>query len=155
VGREVRRTHKDFDVPLGKTWWGFTLPPLSCQDCSGCGDVNDVTCPTCEGDGQVFPKIEPPSYELSKFPDYMERIFGEEYGWQMWETTSEGSPISPVCASPEELARWLTDNGASTFASMTADYEQWLNMIKGPGSAPSMVISPEKGIQSGVIGLTD
>jgi hypothetical protein len=26
---------------------------------------------------------------------------------QMYETTTEGTPISPVMATPEELARWL------------------------------------------------
>lgn len=29
-------------------------------------------------------------------------------GWQLWETVSEGSPVSPVFASAEELAQWLT-----------------------------------------------
>lgn len=41
----------------------------------------------------------------------------------IYETCSEGSPISPAFETPEELARWLTDN---SFGSMTATYEQWL-----------------------------
>lgn len=49
--------------------------------------------------------------------------------WQMYETCSEGTPISPVMASPEELARWLADTGASSFGSMTATYEAWLALI--------------------------
>lgn len=71
-------------------------------------------------------------------------------GWQMWETTTEGSPISPVCDTPEELAAWLADNKASAFGSETAHYQSWLKMIKGSGSAPSMVYTPEKGLQNGV-----
>ena len=33
----------------------------------------------------------------------------------MYEDTSEGTPISPAFETPEELARWLADNGASAF----------------------------------------
>ena len=29
-------------------------------------------------------------------------------GWQLWETTTEGSPISPVFATAEELAGWIS-----------------------------------------------
>ncbi len=49
---------------------------------------------------------------------------------QMYEDTSEGTPISPVMETPEELARWLAANGASAFGSQTATYEQWLATIK-------------------------
>jgi hypothetical protein len=69
--------------------------------------------------------------------------------YQMYENTSEGSPISPVMASPEELARWLADNGASAFASMKATYEEWLAMCRG-GWAPSMAVAADGEIMSGV-----
>lgn len=70
--------------------------------------------------------------------------------FQMYEDTSEGTPISPVFATPEELARWLADTGASAFADMAATYEQWLNTIHR-GSAISMVINTGTGeIKSGV-----
>jgi hypothetical protein len=49
---------------------------------------------------------------------------------QMYETTTEGTPISPVMATPEELARWLADNNASAFGGMGAPYESWLGTIK-------------------------
>lgn len=57
----------------------------------------------------------------------------------MYEDTSEGTPISPAFATPEELARWLADNGASWFGDSTATYEQWLHVARG-SYAPSMVI---------------
>jgi len=67
----------------------------------------------------------------------------------MYETTSEGSPISPPMESPEALARWLVDNRASAFGNETATYEDWLDMIRGPGWAPTAVrIGGE--LQSGV-----
>lgn len=52
-------------------------------------------------------------------------------GWQMWETTSEGAPISPVFATAEDLAGWLADSGASLFGSETASRDQWLRIILG------------------------
>ncbi len=48
---------------------------------------------------------------------------------QMYETCSEGTPISPVMKTPEELAHWLADNNASSFGPCTATYEQWLSTI--------------------------
>lgn len=55
----------------------------------------------------------------------------------MYETTSEGTPISPAFATPEELARWLADTGASAFGSSTASYEGWLRVAKaGTRRAP-------------------
>lgn len=58
----------------------------------------------------------------------------------MYEDTSEGTPISPAFETPEELAQWLADNGASAFAGDTATYEQWLRVCQG-GWAPSMIIA--------------
>lgn len=72
---------------------------------------------------------------------------------QMYEDTTEGTPISPVMATPEELAHWLADNGASAMGSHTASYESWLATINA-GWAPSMVMSP-RGIQSGVDAMAD
>jgi hypothetical protein len=57
----------------------------------------------------------------------------------LYETCTEGTPISPVMTSPEELAQWLVDNEASAFADMTATYEQWLAVCKGSW-APSAVL---------------
>ena len=69
----------------------------------------------------------------------------------MYEDTSEGTPLSPAFETPEELARWLTDNGASAFGGMTGTYEGWLAVARG-GWAPSMILS-SAGLQSGVDGM--
>src|ERR1041384_7450143 len=78
----------------------------------------------------------------------------EGNGWQMWENTSEGSPISPVFEKPEDLARWLVDTKASAFGHQDASYEQWLHMITGTGYAVTAVIG-SGGIQSGVAAISD
>ena len=68
----------------------------------------------------------PPDREYYR-PDWPEK---SRTHYQMYEDCSEGTPISSVFATPEELARWLTDNNASAFGDMTANYEQWLNTCK-------------------------
>ncbi len=102
-------------------------------------------CPRCDGEGCGWRnekhKQDSEAWEETPIP------IGE--GYQMWETTSEGSPISPVFSTPEELAHWLADNKASSFGGNTASYIQWLNMIKGPGWAISAIMT-DKGISSGV-----
>jgi hypothetical protein len=67
----------------------------------------------------------------------------------MYETTSEGTPISPAFKTPEELAQWLVDNNASAFADQTASYDAWLRTIKS-GWAPSAIFIPGQGLISGV-----
>lgn len=63
--------------------------------------------------------------------------------WQMYEQVSDGTPISPVCSSPEELARWLTDHKADAFAGTTASYEAWLYVARGGISATCAVTTSD------------
>ena len=60
--------------------------------------------------------------------------------YQMYETCSEGTPISPVMASPEELAQWLFENRASAFAGQTASYEDWLSVCKGRIAVSGVIV---------------
>jgi hypothetical protein len=72
--------------------------------------------------------------------DYMPRWSdNERTHLMMYEDTSEGTPISPAFATPEELARWLADNNASAFGNQGASYEAWLPVCRGSW-APSMVV---------------
>lgn len=57
----------------------------------------------------------------------------------MYETCSEGTPISPVFATKEDLARWLADNEASAFAGETATYDQWLATIRRGWSLAAVI----------------
>lgn len=108
-------------------------------------------CPICNGSGFYF--CEDKYVELH---DQWEKIPPPEGdGWQMWETTSEGSPISPVCNSPKELARWLAENRASAFGDSTATYEEWYEMITGCETAPSAVYTVGSGMRSGVSACSD
>jgi hypothetical protein len=64
-------------------------------------------------------------------------------GYQMYEEVSDGTPLSPVCRSPEELARWLTDHGASAFGGTTANYNEWLYVARGGHSGSAAVRTGE------------
>lgn len=67
------------------------------------------------------------SMEPVFFQDYMPEIpEGTPYGYQLYETTTEGTPVSPVFATLEELAAWC-ERGATVFRrDQFWTREQWL-----------------------------
>ena len=65
---------------------------------------------------------------------------------RMYETVTEGTPMSPAFATAEELARWLADTKASAFGYTAATYEQWLALIER-GSGGGLVIDGRTGAQ--------
>lgn len=73
----------------------------------------------------------------------------ERTQYMMYESASEGTPISPAFNTPEELARWLVDNNASSFGGRTASYDQWLIISRGE-YVPSAMYTRENGLISGV-----
>ena len=132
MSREVKRVPQGF-APPQELWFGYVLPSIPCGLCNG--EIEN--CKLCWGEGRVWPKVEVPE--------------GEAY--QMWETTSEGSPISPTFDTPEELARWLADNNTSAFGSQTASYDAWLRMIHAEWAPSAVIMTSKNGtktLQSGV-----
>lgn len=63
--------------------------------------------------------------------------------FMMYETTSEGTPISPAFATKEELARWLVDQNESFYAGQGLSYEEWLRVCNGEGIDIALVPSGE------------
>jgi len=129
MGREVKRVALDFDWPMEKVWTGYMISTCpgdeNCEDCKAFARIKG-----CEFESWGCPIFA----DLEKF-----RNPPSGTGWQLWETTTEGSPMSPVFETPEELAHWLADTGASSFGPATESYETWLSFIAGPGWAPSAV----------------
>lgn len=66
-------------------------------------------CKVCGGEG-IDPAVKE-AYEAWK-----ETPPPEGPGWQLWETVSEGSPISPVFPDEEAFGRYLLDQGYSSKA---------------------------------------
>jgi hypothetical protein len=71
-------------------------------------------------------------------------------GWQLWQTVSEGAPISPVFSTAEGLASWMAagGNGGRTYT-----FQQALKWIQDDGWAPSLIAGPGMGVVDGITGL--
>lgn len=82
------------------------------------------TCDRCGGEGRtptVDQRAEYDAWEPSEPPT------GD--GFQMWESVSEGSPISPVFPTPESLAAWLAEHPSGITDRF--GYGDWLDVING------------------------
>lgn len=101
----------------------------------------DSTCATCGGHGNIATDAQ---REAAERVETYEPPAGD--GWQLWETTSEGSPISPVFPTAEELAEWAAEN-ATVFAGIKMSYEEWLSgFVNDRTDVDSiMVLVPKEG----------
>ena len=111
MGRQIRRVPADWVHPKGKTL---------------CDEMPVFT------ESEIQEGLEEgwlceylPNYGLDIMPE-----FDNPTHYQMYETTTEGTPISPVLESPEAVAKYLAENNVPVFADATMEYEQWLNLIK-------------------------
>ena len=162
MGREVRMVHENWEHPKYEN--GKYIPLMN-------GDFSNILSKYKEEksqwekgfrtdfEGGWKPKSEDElkmsfidwNGEEPKIEDYMPQWEDDEKTHlQMYEDTSEGTPISPIFSNANDLARWLSDNNASAFGGMTAAYEEWLSMI-GKGYAVGMVMD-KNGLRSGVAG---
>ena len=99
MGRDIVRVSEDFN----ERWETWEAPDwLLCEACEGSGEGRELgtECPQCGGHGDIATDEERDADELP---------VGE--GWQVWETVSGGSPVTPVFASAEELIDYLVENG--------------------------------------------
>lgn len=60
--------------------------------------------------------------------------------YMLYESTSEGTPLSPAFATLQEVAEYAAKN-CTTFASYKASAEEWLRMLS-PGGMVSTRIAP-------------
>lgn len=80
-----------------------------------------------------------PKYYRPEWPE------GTPLGYCLYETVSEGTPLSPVFAEAEQLAAWM---GSNEIWGQRYTYEQALAFV-AEGWAPSFVMD-ERGIRDGV-----
>lgn len=73
--------------------------------------------------------------------------------YQLYETATEGTPLSPAFATLEELARWYADNGDPVYGR-TLTYEQSLCFVR-EGWAPTGVFDPKRGFICGPLAIAD
>lgn len=83
-------------------------------------------------------------------PNYYRPEYTEEATWwQVYQTVSEGYPVSPPFETPEELAQWLSENGdywhqdrvarGLVLAGARPTYEQALRFVMS-GWSPSFTM---------------
>lgn len=109
-------------------------------------DGKPYVCATCDGHGSreayEGQRAEAEAWEPTEPPT------GE--GWQLWESVSEGSPITPVFATPEELARWMTEHSwGSQTERMASSFDVAMRFIDA-GWCASGYMSPEHGVETGI-----
>jgi hypothetical protein len=95
------------------------------------------TCLGCRGRGSV--ERYPGQYADAEAWEWTEPPPGD--GWQLWETVSEGSPISPVFDSAEGLAGWMSSPAYTWGAASPMRYADALTFVRGDGWAPSFVVA--------------
>lgn len=82
-------------------------------------------CEYCDGEGVIWQ-----SEEIKKLHEEWESFeppTGE--GFQLWNTTTEGHPMTPVFATLDELCQYCEHKQVSVFGSDTATKERWKEML--------------------------
>lgn len=136
MGRELRRVPMDFDYPLNKVWYGHFIDSIS--TCASVGEHTGENsyCEQCRemarAKGIHITYYDCPDFEtylaepIKKLRELLAPPKGE--GYQLWETTTEGSPVSPVFATLDELCAWCETN-ATVFADCKATKDEWKKML--------------------------
>lgn len=106
------------------------------------------TCDQCDGEGEIWHSEE----AKDAYENWESTPPPAGDGWQIFETVSEGSPISPPFSSPEDLARHMATTAWG--ADKGTPYATWLAFIRGSGWAPSMIMDAA-GLRSGVEAVAD
>lgn len=100
-------------------------------------------CPNCNGEGS-----NPTPEEQERYDAWQPTEPPTGDGWQLWQTVSEGGPVSPVFPTPEGLAHWLTtphagmDRMDSKAAALRFVHAGW---------APSGGWEPDTGHMTGTV----
>lgn len=101
-------------------------------------------CPHCKGKGILFPSPE----AQQKYENWKQQQPSIGWGWQLWETVSEGSPVTPVFRTAEELAEYLAkEDVRKEGGDYQRLYQNWLKLVHA-GWMPSMMLSSE-GVATG------
>lgn len=117
MGMTLKRVPLDFDYPLNKVWFGYRFIYCNgnidyCESCKAFARIKDIPLRDdgCPNFNEYF-AFAPPTGE----------------GYQLWETISEGSPVSPVYKTLDELCDWVAN--APAF-NIYGTKEQWKQMIE-------------------------
>lgn len=121
--RIMKRVPLDFDYPLGKVWYGYLLIPETCLgDCESCRIFGrEKHLPAKASGCPIYGSLLKDFFKTLQPPE------GE--GYQLWETTTEGSPMSPVFKTLNELCRWCSEN-VTIIADMKGTQAEWKAILE-------------------------
>lgn len=126
MGRILKRVPLDFHWPRHQVWKGYLNPFHSqkCEACNGSGRNRETKklfddwsthsrTDGREGWGEHLEQedVQALIEEIKRLHEEWEKFeppTGE--GFQLWETTSEGSPDSPVFETIEALCNWCSEH---------------------------------------------
>jgi hypothetical protein len=138
MSREVRPVALDWEHPLAGGSYSDGSPryvPLHSREDLRLHQEWNIDHP---GDDEPI-EVDPGDY-MPPIPE------GHPYGWQLYETVTEGSPLSPVFATKDELAAWMSSPAAGR-DRVSPDVAA---KFVAEGWAPSFASGPHGGLVSGV-----
>lgn len=129
---------------------------------AGLTEDHQVYCHECKGEGYTWPDPQ----DKVRHENFNERDEGdpsigqvwseppEGPWWQVWETVSEGSPVTPAFATAEELVDYLVKNGDAWCQKRPDERpptrEAAENFVKHAGWVPSGMSSAQTGMVTGI-----
>ena len=137
MGRELKRVPLDFEWPIGEIWEGFCPSIEKFQKLFGdkfpvLYEYNHAReiCGKCEDNfGACSESADYCFWHNPKNKKKWHKEIPVGKGYQLWENTTEGSPMSPVFETLEQLCEYLADNQVSWFAGMTMSKEEWYKTL--------------------------
>lgn len=152
MGRQIRKVPKNWEHPKDED--GYHIPQYD-RTYEQARKEYDRKVQTWE-DGTHHRLIANPSLK-AKYPHYSDydsympspRLYRKEYEqsadcFQIYETVTEGTPVSPVFESMEDMKEWLVGKGYS---------EKAIAIFFQKQSAPTFVNLAEEGIKAGIESL--
>jgi len=122
ANRELKRVPLNFDWELNKVWHGYLMSTCLDDSCDDCKEFARLKKLKIESHGcPFFDFLEPPKGN----------------GFQCWETTSEGSPISPIFKTLDALCGWLAKNSGDTVLRGYTK-KDWEDLLKEKSIAMDM-----------------
>jgi len=103
-----------------------------------------VYCPTCDGHGDIAT-----AEQRKEAEDWEGTDPPTGAGYQLWQTVSEGGPVSPVFATPEELADWIRAEG-DELDGRTTSRDALIRWITDDGQSAGSFVVSDGVITSGV-----
>lgn len=171
MGREIRRVPPNWDHPVSERSNGREgKQPMHDQTYKAARDewVEGLMKWERGEDRSAFMDADSDYWEYAGAPperEYYRPWEDAEATWfQLWETVSEGTPVSPPFATKEELAQYLAENGDEWDQKRCLDpstcrlfgmelgkpgwgIERARRFVNGPGWAPSMIVTDGVGYE--------